>query len=60
MRLNGEGIVPSPHTAAGDHGLDLLWSSFGGSSFLSVSAQPELRERDLVGPLAPTSQRIIF
>jgi len=48
------------HEATGDNGLGVLLFYFGGSSFLSISAQPELRERDLVGLLAATSPRIIF
>ena len=50
-RLNGEDIFPA---LSGDNGLALLPLYFGGSGFLYVSAQPELRERDPVGPLAPT------
>lgn len=41
---------PALHEAPGDNGLGVLPFYFGGSSFLSISAQPELRERDLVGP----------
>lgn len=51
---------PAVCEAFGDNGLGVSPFYFGGSSFLSVSAQPELIERDLVGLLAPTSQRIIF
>lgn len=54
--LNGQGILPSLHDAVGDNGLGALRFCSGGSSFSSVAAQPELRERELVGPLAPTSQ----
>lgn len=42
--------------ATGDNGLGVLPFYFVGSSFLSISAQPELRERDLVGLLAATSR----
>lgn len=45
---------PALHEATGDNGLGVLPFYFGGSSFLSISAQPELRERDLVGLLAAT------
>lgn len=46
---------PALRRTTGDNGLGVSPFYFGGSSFLSVSAQPELRERDLVvGLLAPT------
>lgn len=41
----------------GNNGLGVSPSHFGGSSFLSISAQPELIERDPVGLLTQTSQR---
>lgn len=55
--LNGQGILLSLHDAVGNNGLGALRFCSGGSSFSSVAAQPELRERYLVGPLAPTSQQ---
>lgn len=52
---------PALHEVFGDNGLGVSPFYLGGSSFLSISAQPELIERDLVGLLlAPTSQGIIF
>lgn len=43
---------PTVRRAIGDNALGGLLSYHGGSSFLSVSAQPELRALDLLGPLS--------